>query len=171
MRSKTAAERGRVVDLARTWIGTPYKHMARVAGSGGDCAMMPLQVYSDAGIIRKLTVEGDPGVTDPDIAYYPPDWHLHRSAERYLDIVQGLVKEAGGSEVAQPAIREPKPGDFILIHFGKAHSHGVIVMEWPVCIHAHLHRGIVLVDAVRDPKIGQKIKRGLVKVFSMWRDE
>jgi hypothetical protein len=32
-------------------------------------------------------------------------------------------------------------------------------------------RHVILVDAVRDPKIGEKIRLGLVKVFSMWSDE
>lgn len=166
-----AAERQRVIDLAREWINTPYVHMARVAGSGGDCAMMPLDVYSSAGLVRRLTVEGEPGVTDPDIPYYPPDWHLHRSAERYLEVVQQLVDEAGGAEMDAPGIRAPQPGDFLLFRFGRAFSHGCIVMEWPICIHAHLHRGVVYVDVVADPKSGEKIRQGKVKVFSMWGAE
>jgi cell wall-associated NlpC family hydrolase len=171
MQTDIAAERGRVVELARQWMNTPYRHMQRVKGHGADCAMMPLEVYSEEGLIRRLTVEGDPGVTDPDIPYYPQDWHLHRDAERYLPIVEQLITEAGGGEVEPPQIRKPEPGDFILVKFARAYSHGAIVIDWPICIHAHLHRGVVLVDAVRDPKIGEKIRLGLVKVFSLWNDD
>lgn len=178
---KNKADRGGVVDIARTWLGTPYVHMARVIGSGVDCAMMPLKVYSEAGLIREVTVEGDPsphqrelagtptGVTDPDIPYYPPDWHLHRDAERYLEKVTELVTERGGAELDASAT--PRPGDFILIKFARAYSHGAIVIDWPICIHAHLHRGVVLVDVLRDPKMGEKIRRGFMKVFSFWGEE
>lgn len=161
-------QRERVVELARLWIGTPYRHMARVQGSGADCAMFPLDVYASAGVIRRLTVEGEPGVDAPDVPYYPPDWHLHRDIERYLQTVEKVVAEAGGREVEPPAIRTPLPGDFVLFHFGRDYSHGAIVIEWPLCIHAHLQRGVVMVDATNDPKLSQKLKLGKVKVFSCW---
>jgi hypothetical protein len=78
---------------ARAWLGTPYRHMARVKGHGADCAMFPLEVYASLGLI-----------TPAGIPYYPLDWHLHRSAERYLDIVRTLAHEVA-RRLSGPAAR------------------------------------------------------------------
>src|SRR6185437_10583982 len=68
----------RVLDEARTWIGTPYHHMADIKGVGVDCAMLPVRVFCDLGIVPLF-----------DPRPYPHDWMLHRSDERYL----GWVKQ------------------------------------------------------------------------------
>ncbi|HYL49488.1 MAG TPA: hypothetical protein VET84_09005 [Stellaceae bacterium] len=41
------------------------------------------------------------------------------------------------------------PGDIALWRFGRCFSHGAIVIEWPVVIHAYLGRGCVLEDAAK----------------------
>jgi len=41
----------RVLDEARAWIGTPYHHAADKKGVGVDCAMLPVRVYCDLGIV------------------------------------------------------------------------------------------------------------------------
>lgn len=154
----TPEQRSQVVELARLWLNTPYHHMGRVRGSGADCAMFPLAVYEEAGVVRPLSVEGAPGATAPyDVEWYPLDWHFHRSVERYLEIVQQLADEHSGP---------PMPGDFVLFKFGHAFSHGAIVVEWPLCVHAHMHRGVVYVDVLQDPKLGRKVKRGEVRFFT-----
>ena len=68
------AQRKAVIAEAETWLGTPYHHMARVKGVGCDCLTLLAAVYYSAEVIPAI-----------DIPYYPPDWHLHRTAERYLD--------------------------------------------------------------------------------------
>ena len=54
--------------------------MGRVKGAGVDCAMFPLEVYREAGLIGHI-----------EIPYYPPDWMLHRSEEIFLRIVQRVL--------------------------------------------------------------------------------
>lgn len=71
---------GRVVDLARGWIGTPYRHQASVKGAGADCL----------GLVRGLWRElfgAEPEV----VPGYTQDWseatgdeRLWRAAERHL---------------------------------------------------------------------------------------
>jgi len=120
-------KRQEVVAVARTWLGTPYHAMGRVKGVGVDCLTLLAEVYTEAGIIPRV-----------DIPYYPQDWHLHRSNERYLE---GLSRYACEIETA------PLPGDIALWKFGRCMSHGAIVVEWPVIIHAYVGRACVLENA------------------------
>ena len=120
-------ERAAVVRCAHTWLRTPYHHRGRVKGAGVDCAMLLAEIYAEAGLVPALA-----------IPHYPPDWHLHRDAERYLGV---LLDHA--VEIAAP----PLPGDIALWRFGRCFSHGAVVVDWPVVIHAYLGRGCVLEDA------------------------
>ncbi len=69
-----------VVAEASTWLRTPYHHMGRVKGGGTDCLMLLAEVYEAAGVVSHV-----------EVPFYPPDWHLHRGVERYLD---GLMRYA-----------------------------------------------------------------------------
>src|SRR5262249_33983795 len=116
-RSMTALDprRAAVLATARDWLATPYHHMGRVKGAGTDCLMLLAEVYAACSVVPKISVP-----------FYPPDWHLHRSAERYLDGVTRYARE----------IEAPGPGDIALFKFGRCFAHGVIVVEWPRLIHA-----------------------------------
>ena len=71
--------RTQVVAEAETWLRTPYHHMGRVKGAGTDCLMLLAEVFESAGVISRV-----------EVPFYPPDWHLHRDAERYLDGLDAL---------------------------------------------------------------------------------
>ena len=130
-----------VGEIARSWIGTPYHHMGRIKGVGVDCAMFPIEVYREAGLIGDVVVP-----------FYPPDWHLHRSDEIYLRIVQKLASELRSFEA-------PQPGDFVLYHFGRTWSHGAIVLEWPLIVHAVVQHGVILSDGEKDGMlVGRKAR-------------
>jgi cell wall-associated NlpC family hydrolase len=120
--------RADVVAEAREWIGTPYRHMARVKGPKGgcDCLTLLAEVYERAGIVAHV-----------EIPFYPMDWHLHRAAELYLD---GLAAHADEVEA-------PEPGDAVLFRFGRCFAHGGIVTAWPWLIHSWNGMGVVPVDA------------------------
>jgi cell wall-associated NlpC family hydrolase len=123
------AERAAVVEAARSWLGTPYRHMGRVKGAAGgvDCATLLAEVFYEAGVTDRI-----------DIEHYPRDWHLHRSDERYRDFVERYA-----TRIDPP----PKPGDIVLWRFGRCYSHGAIVAAWPVVIHAYLNAVCVMEDA------------------------
>jgi NlpC/P60 family putative phage cell wall peptidase len=151
------AQRAGVVAEARSWLGTPYHHGARVKGAGVDCAQLLIGVFSAVGLIEP-----------PRLENYPPDWHLHRSAERYLGVVLAHAHELEGDA--------PLPGDVVLWRFGRCFSHGAIVIDWPLVIHAYLARPCVLEDAERAVWLdtigegggsGRKRPR---RFFSYWRD-
>ncbi len=79
-----AAQRAAIVREARSWIGTPYHNCADVKGRHGgvDCGMLLVRVFVDTGLVAPF-----------DPRPYPPDWHLHRSEEKYLGFVFDRTRE------------------------------------------------------------------------------
>ncbi len=120
----TPQQRQNVACEAISWQGTPYHHQGNLKGIGVDCVMLMVEVYKSCGMI--------PGEVDP--RPYPHDWHMHRSDEIYL----------GGIEELADEIVEPLPGDIALFQFGRCVSHGAIVLQWPLVIHAYIEHGAVV---------------------------
>jgi cell wall-associated NlpC family hydrolase len=131
-------QRQRVVAEAETWLRTPYHHMGRIKGGGTDCLMLLAEVYEAAGVIRHV-----------DVPFYPPDWNLHRDAERYI---QGLMRYA--HEIGGP----PRSGDVAVFRFGRCFAHGAIVVSWPRLIHAWCDAGVVFADGGQPPLIGRQVR-------------
>ncbi|HVA15465.1 MAG TPA: hypothetical protein VNF99_19610 [Stellaceae bacterium] len=151
-------ERAAVVAEARAWLRTPYHHMGRVRGAGVDCATLLAEVYARAGIIPPVA-----------IPFYPPDWHLHRDAERYLGFVLDHAVELSPPSITLPLegggkgggdASAPLPGDLALWRFGRCFSHGAIVIDWPLVIHAYAGKGCVLEDAAKARWLSQIGERG-----------
>lgn len=119
-----------VVQEALCWLGTPYHHAARVRGAGVDCGMFLAEVYEQTGVMPHVT---------PD--EYPPDWHQHQDAERYLGLVQQYAHQ----------VAAPLPGDIVLYKFDLCISHGAIVLVWPhKIIHAYIKLGVILDEGERN---------------------
>ncbi|MDD5276734.1 MAG: NlpC/P60 family protein [Methylovulum sp.] len=111
------ARRQAVIAEAMTWQGTPWRHNESVKGEHGgvDCGQFPLAVYRDLGLIDNQAVDD-----------YPIDWALHRSEERYLQIVERYCAP----------VADPLPGDLVVFKFGRTFSHGAIAVNYPHIIHA-----------------------------------
>ena len=131
--------RAAIIAEARSWLGTPYRHMGRVKGSDGgcDCLTLLAEVYASVGLIPPV-----------EIPFYPPDWHLHRGVERYMD---GLLR------YCRP-LSAPEPGDIALFRFGRAFAHGAIVTAWPKLIHAWNRAGVVEGDATQPALAGRSVQ-------------
>ena len=110
------SQRAAVVAEARSWLGTPYRHMGSAKGRHVDCLMLLVRVYGDLGLIPPI-----------DPRPYPQHWHLHRSDELYL---------AGILDHAHP-VAEPGAGDVILWRVGRVFSHAGIVTSYPRVVHAY----------------------------------
>ena len=126
MQEQEKQERQRVVEAAKEFLGTPYHPAGRIKGAGVDCLTLLACVVEEAGLVPHV-----------DIPYYPKDWHLHRDAERYLEGLLQYTREIEGP---------PLPGDVVLWKFGRCYSHGAIVVEWPVVIHAYVGRNCTIED-------------------------
>jgi cell wall-associated NlpC family hydrolase len=113
-----SAIRAAIVAEARTWLGTPYHHHARIKGAGVDCAQILLAVYCDAlGLAPSF-----------DAGHYSTQWHLHRSEELYLQ----WLAMAGARRVQTPA-----PGDIAMFRFGRTYSHSAIHVGDGLLVHAY----------------------------------
>lgn len=134
-----------IVAEALTWEGTPYHRRARIKGVGVDCAMFPAEVYQAVGLIPRL----DPA--------YTSDFYLHRDEELYLEWVRPHAREIDRSAV--------EPGDFAIWRFGRTFSHGAIVLDPPIVMHAVIVGGAVIRgDMDRD----EDLRRRPVLFFSLF---
>jgi cell wall-associated NlpC family hydrolase len=127
--------REQVIAEARTWLGTPYHHHARIKGAGVDCAQLLIEVYHEVGLIPR-----------PDVGNYPTQWHLHRGEELYLHWI-----ERYGVRVA-----EPRPGDVAVWQFGLTFSHGGIIVSDVDVIHALRDAGCVTITALREQPLADR---------------
>ncbi len=152
------ARRAAVVAEAETWIGTPYHHMGRIKGAGVDCLTLLAEVYEAAGIIPHI-----------DLEFYPPDWNLHRDAERYLAGVMQHAHEyqffgapyrrsEGEIPPFHPPKEKPEPGDVAVFKFGRCFAHGTIVTEWPLLIHSWVNGGVMRGDAKQPMLAGRPVR-------------
>jgi cell wall-associated NlpC family hydrolase len=108
--------RAAVVAEARSWIKTPWHHMAAAKGAGVDCAMLLARVYIGVGLVPEF-----------DPRPYPPDWYLHRSEERFMGILLAHSRQ----------VEKPEVGDVMLLRVGRCFSHGAIVTKTEPLIIVH----------------------------------
>lgn len=131
-------QRQAILAAARSWLRTPWHHRARVKGAGVDCAQYPIAVYAEAGHIEAF-----------DTGEYPPDWMMHRSEERFLDIVRRYADQ----------VDSPLPGDLVVYLVGRCFSHGAIVVEWPSIIHAsNRDRNVCYADGTQGWLAGREVQ-------------
>ena len=144
-----ATERAAVVAAARSWIGTPYRHMGRAKGPEGgvDCAQLVYCVFHDVGLTPDMPLEP-----------YPPDFMLHQGVERYMGIVEQRAHEITEAHA--------KPGDVVLYRVGRLFAHGAIIDEpgWPRIIHAWYAARFVLADS----GVAHRLAGRGRKFFSRW---
>lgn len=126
-----------IVDEAMTWLRTPYHHAAAVKGAGVDCAQILIEVYSAVGLADK-----------PDVGYYPSDWMLHRSEERYLGWVEKYCRQ----------VQTPAMGDIVLFKYGRCFAHSGIVVDYPRIIHAQREDGCCYADADNGVLKGREVR-------------
>lgn len=138
--------RAAIVAEARKWIGARWHHGARVRYVACDCGMLIADVFDAAG-----------AVAFQPIGPYSRQHPLHSSEERFLAVVECYAKEIEG---------QPLPGDIVVWRFGRAFSHGGIVVDWPWVIHAYTGEGVVLCDTSMS-----HLSRRAVKFFSVFGGE
>jgi NlpC/P60 family putative phage cell wall peptidase len=133
---------GRVVDLARAWIGTPYVHQASVKGVGCDCL----------GLLRGVWRElyGD----EPEsVPLYSPDWAEATGVETmYLALKRHLT------EIAP---RDIAPGDVALFRMsprGPAKHCGIVAEKNGVTTLIHARQNKRASEEVLSPFWWQKMR-------------
>lgn len=110
--------RQRVIDVARTWLGTPFHDCAQLKGVGVDCANLLAAVYAEACIVQPVEIEA-----------YSPQFMLHRDDPLFESYVRRFAHEIPEAEAQM--------GDIVLYKIGRSFAHGAIIVEWPAhVIHA-----------------------------------
>ncbi|MBL3704723.1 peptidase [Sulfitobacter sp. BDSS02] len=118
-----------IVQTARDWIGTPYRHQASVLGAGADCL----------GLVRGVwrTLYG----REPEIVpAYSYDWSEVQGKERLWAAAARHLSEKEADVVS--------PGDLILFRMRKravAKHLGILVQltPYPTFVHAYSGHGVV----------------------------
>ena len=117
----------RVVEAARGWIGTPYRHQASCRGAGADCLGLV------RGIWRDLL-----GPEPVAVPAYSMDWSEPQGEERlWAAALTHLVPLARDGQAA---------GDVILFRMraGSVAKHlGIVSVPHERFIHAYNRRGVV----------------------------
>lgn len=140
--------RGLAVDIARSWIGTPYAHAASVRGAGADCL----------GLLRGVwrTLYG----REPErVRPYAPSWSEQSGEERLL---LGAARH-----MARVALDDAAPGDILLFRMraaGPVKHLGILAEDAqraPTVIHAYSKRGVV------ESALGESWRRRIAAVFRL----
>lgn len=124
-----SAQRAAIVTEAQSWLGTPFHHRAQLKGVGVDCAQLLIACYATIDVPRPLVGE------------YAADWFLHEGSDDLTRFERWVA------HYCVPTT-DPQPGDLALFRYGRAVSHGAIVVdvsgEHPVVIHSFRELGVVL---------------------------
>ncbi|MDK3072953.1 NlpC/P60 family protein [Sedimentitalea sp. JM2-8] len=120
-----------IVTIARSWIGTPYRHQAATKSAGTDCL----------GLIRGVWRELN-GFEPESVPPYSMDWSEPQGEER-------LWEAAKRHLIAKPiSVPEMEPGEIVLFrmktdavakHLGLIADTG----KQPTFIHAYSYHGVV----------------------------
>lgn len=119
--------RARIVETARSWIGTPYRHQACRKGVGCDCLGLVRAIYEEA--------TGRPAEQP---APYQPDWAERTGTDR---LIEAALRHCG----------EPVPftlaraGDLVLFRWraGVAAKHAGILTGPDHFVHAYEAAGVI----------------------------
>jgi cell wall-associated NlpC family hydrolase len=139
-------ERKRVVEVAKTWLGTPYHEVQMRKGAGVDCGLLFVGVFREAGLL-------DPAF---DPRPYSPQWHMHQAREMYLGFVQKFTHEITEADIL--------PGDVVVFKWGRCFAHGGIIIGWPRIIHALSGVQVSECDVTRFSHLVKRERR----FFSPW---
>ncbi len=123
------ARADRVVEIARSWIGTPYHHQMTVQGAGCDCLGLV------RGIWRELF-----GAEPVEVPAYTEDWSEPQGEEVLWTVARSVLVEK--------SVDNMKPGDVLLFRMRErsvAKHLGVLVAGGrdPRFVHAYQRHGVI----------------------------
>ena len=73
----------KALEIARSWIGTPYRHQCSLKGEGTDCLGLLRGVY------RELYSTGDP----KEMPNYSMSWNEHLSTDPLIEATREFLDE------------------------------------------------------------------------------
>lgn len=143
-------QRQRVVQEAKSWLRTPFRHGTNRKGVGADCSTFVAEVFRAAGVFETEAL--------PPI---PDQWHLNGRKELYIDYLAQYAVEFNYLP-GDPAVKPPPPGTILLVKHRWVYSHGAIVATWPYVIHCHIP-AVAETEVFCNPVFGN-----VMKFFNPW---
>lgn len=141
--------RSAIVAEAKTWIGTPFFHAARIKGRRGgvDCGQIIAACYENVGLTKPITTGS-----------YAYQHHMHSSREDYVTQLLAYTVEIDE--------KSAKVADIVLYKCGRTFSHGGILIEdWPgLLIHSRTGVGVEYAHGMKNGFLKGREKR----FFSFW---
>ena len=141
--NQTSGNADRIVEIARSWIGTPYVHQASLKGVGCDCL----------GLIRGIWRELR-GEEPEDVPPYSLDWAeatgaetLYMALSRHAHAVPLFTGEVSPQATRGPSLDSLAPGDVALFRMlprGPAKHCGIVARRdgtWTL-IHARQNKRV-----------------------------
>ncbi len=147
-------KRERTVTIARSWIGTPYRHQASLKGVGCDCLGLLIGVWRELGRPSRSAPRRDPLVPP-----YTPDWAEAHGREALADGLRGHLDEIAPAEARE--------GDIVLFRW-RAHlpaKHAGILTAPGRMVHAQEK------TAVSEVALGDWWKRRMAAAFTFTSKE
>ena len=138
------AKEQRIIELARSWLGTPYHHRASTRGAGCDCI----------GLIRGLWRDLY-GREPPEIGPYTGEWAEATGSEALL--------AAARQHLVEKPIAAAAPGDVLIfrLRHNSVAKHAGILVAADRMIHAQ--EGV----PVSDVHLGPWWRRHIAAVFAL----
>lgn len=129
-----------LIENARSWIGTPYKHQQKVKGAGCDCLGLLRGVYEE---VTGLKSESPPP--------YTPSWGEAQGQELML---------AAAHKYLVPCDEITEGGVLVFrMKKGAVAKHCGIVTQKDAMVHAHIRRGVV------EEQLGHYWNRRIAGIF------
>lgn len=137
-------KREHIVEIARSWLFTPYKHQATVKGAGCDCVGLLRGVFKEL-----YGLDDDPEVVPP----YRPDWYERTERDNLLLIA--------GRHLEEVSLEERRAGDVLCFRMrpGMSAKHCAIMTGPNSMIHSYSRKFVVEVT------MGKVWEERLVAVF------
>jgi len=141
-------DRARIVEEAKSWIGTPYRGWSCIKGpkGGTDCGQFLYGVFRACGLLPAVDLPKD----------YSLQISQHRASSEYLDLVDKYFRDIPESEV--------QPGDLVVYKIGHAYAHAAIVVNWPgYVIQAEARHGVSGAHGSKSPlfRLAERVFRTL----------
>lgn len=118
-----------------SWIGTPYRHFAKVKGRGADCILFIAEAFAEIGVMYQFTCD-----------YYSRDWWVHTRSDLIRDMFVDHFNDhvAEGLRIDDVTKDRPKRGDIITFAYPRTGvtSHGSVYIGNGEIIQAHFHHGV-----------------------------
>ncbi|MGB0853842.1 MAG: peptidase [Pikeienuella sp.] len=140
---KVAGEGARIVEIARGWLGTPYRHQACAKGAGADCLGLIRGVWREA-------VGEEPEAPPP----YTADWMETSGDEQLWRAADRLLRPGVGDQLGEVLLfrmdrRSPAKHLAILATTGESET----------IIHAYSGRSVI------ESPLGNSWRRRVVAAF------